>query len=106
MESKVVKACLELLALKKIMAWRNNQGAIPNGRGGFRKFVGRKGVSDILAIAPDGSGRFLGIECKTATGKLDPEQKEFMDEVRAHGGLAFVVRSVGELDDILRREFP
>lgn len=33
----------------------------------------------------------------TATGRLRPEQKEFLDRVRANGGVALVARSVNDL---------
>src|SRR5581483_1551553 len=51
-ESIVLSACLQWLQLKGIWAWRQNQGAIPLRDGGYRRFVGLKGVSDILGMLP------------------------------------------------------
>lgn len=100
-EAPIVRACLELLHLKKIFAWRQNQGAIPLKGGGYRKFVGLKGVSDILALMPDGSGRLFAVEVKTASGKIREEQQQFLDRVNQLGGYAVVVRDVKELESIL-----
>lgn len=55
----------------------------------------RKGKSDIIGIY---NRRFLAIEVKSATGRLSPEQKTFLAEVTAHGGIAFMARSV---DDVI-----
>ena len=44
------------------MVWRQNQGGMPNGRGGFRRFNGMPGLSDIIGILPD--GRFFACEIK------------------------------------------
>jgi hypothetical protein len=40
-------------------------------------------------------------EVKLSTGRLSPEQQWFLDEVTRHGGLAVVVRDVGELVQVL-----
>ena len=61
-----------------------------------------KGVADILGVLPN--GRALAIELKSATGRLTPEQKSFLERVNASGGLAFMARSIedvkGALGDI------
>ncbi len=101
-ESSIVTACLELLSLRRIMAWRSNQGVIPGPNGAPRRFRGRKGVADILGCLDD--GRLLAVEVKKPGGRLSPEQREFLDAVRQRGGLAVVVHSVGELDALLRLE--
>ncbi len=67
-----------------------------------------KGSADLIgyrsiAITPDMVGTtvavFLSIEVKTATGKLRPEQQQWLDAVQAAGGIAGVARSV---EDALR----
>lgn len=106
-ENDVVAACKQYLDLRGIFCWRQNQGAIPLPSGGFRRFVGRKGVSDILGIVTqtvrleDGSratfGNLLAIECKTRTGRVSDDQKAFLKEINDRGGIALVVHSVDEL---------
>ena len=75
-ESDVLAACLQYLAVKGVFAWRHNQGAIPRKGGGYRRFVGLRGVSDILGILPqraevvgEGMVRFGNLSTKyPATG--------------------------------------
>ena len=50
------------------------------------------GVPDIVGILAD--GRFLGIEVKTARGKLSPHQERFIANINDSGGLGFVARDV------------
>jgi hypothetical protein len=95
-ETDIVRGCLDLLALRGILAWRNNTtGVYDPRRGVFRRFSGRKGVSDILAVLP--GGKFLAIECKMPGKKPSPEQREFFDEVTAQGGVGIWVTSLDEL---------
>lgn len=56
-----------------------------------------KGVADILGCLPD--GRFLAIEVKTPKGRLTPEQRLFLGQIQASGGVSFVARSI---DDVIR----
>ena len=100
-ETAIVKACLQLLHVRGVAAWRNNSGALPVGKR-FVRF-GTPGSSDILGLlAP--SGRLLAVECKTATGRLSEAQRTFLGIVTAAGGLALVVRDVAQLDEALRLE--
>lgn len=114
-EGDILRGCLQYLALRGIFCWRQNQGAIPLKGGGYRKFVGLKGVSDILGVVEEQAysfkddnpvtvGRVLAVEVKKPGGKLSREQKQFLDTVREKGGLALCVRSVAELELALRAE--
>lgn len=99
-ETDIVRGCLELLALRGLFAWRNNTtGVFDPTTKRFRKFTGKKGVSDILGII--GPGRLLAVECKRPGQYPTPEQRAFLAEVNANGGLGVVVRSVGELEAII-----
>jgi hypothetical protein len=93
-EGKIVKACLEYLVLNGVYAWRNNSGA----RGGVR--YGKVGSADILGIMPD--GRFLAIECKTATGRATDEQEAFLAEVESRGGVSGIARGIPDMMRIMR----
>lgn len=101
-ESDIVTACLEYLKLRGIFCWRQNQGAIPLKNGGYRRFVGLKGVSDILGILAD--GRFLAVEVKKPGGKVRAEQQAFLDVIRENGGVALLVFSVNDLIEGLKQE--
>ena len=75
-------------------AWKIDTGMMPIARKGvvfngrYRPY-GTPGVSDVLGIL---DGRFLAVECKTGTGKLDKGDKQkrqsaFRDRVRSKGGI-------------------
>ena len=99
-ESAVLRACLDYLQLRGICHWRANQIPAPVNDGkGFRRFWGLRGVSDICGVLP--GGRFLACECKSATGKLTPHQRLFLQRVNELGGLGVVVRDVKELAEAL-----
>lgn len=51
-----------------------------------------KGVADIIGILPD--GRMLAIEVKSPKGYPSKDQKEFIANITARGGLAFISRSL------------
>lgn len=100
-ETEIVRACLDYLKLKGIFCWRQNQAAVPLPNGGFRRFVGLRGVADILGVLP--KGRFLAVEVKRPkVGKLSPEQDAFLDHVTELGGFACYVTSVDELAQDLK----
>ena len=93
----LVAVCLDYLQLAGIRAWRNNTtGVFDARRNVFRTFTGRKGVSDILGIVPP-TGRLLAVECKSGKGKLTREQREFLADIHAAGGIALCVRSLDDL---------
>ncbi len=72
--------------------------SIPNG--GWRDQIGaailkkegqRNGVSDMMLAVPRNGLHGLFLELKHETGKLRPEQKEFLSEVAAYGYAAEAV---------------
>ena len=92
-ESEVLKQCLEYLKMRNIFAWRNNSGAVKNGKLRF----GMPGSSDILGILPN--GQFLAIECKREKGGiLSDKQVEFLSRIKENGGAALVVHSLNDLE--------
>lgn len=100
LERDVLKACLDYLHIQGIFCWRTNNIPAPTSDGHFRRFVGLRGVSDLLGVCKD--GRFLAVECKSSTGKLSSYQEEFQRRVAELGGVACVVRSVDELEADLK----
>jgi hypothetical protein len=98
-ETDLVRACLQLLRVRGVCAWRANSGALSVQRGGRRhvyRFAGVRGLSDILGILPP-AGRFLAVECKMRGRKLTAHQQGFLDAIRAAGGVALVITDVGQL---------
>ncbi len=87
LERDLIKDVLIILDGVGIYAWRNNSGAAGAGKG-FVRF-GLKGSADIIGLLPP-SGKFLAIECKARRGKPTLAQEEFLERIRADGGVAAV----------------
>ena len=97
-ENAVLSQCLSYLQIRGIFAWRNNTGALKIGKRFIR--FGKPGSSDILGILPN--GQFLAVECKREKGGiLSDIQVEFLNRIKANGGIAVVVHSVDELGKII-----
>lgn len=64
--------------------------------------LGVAGMSDLCGWSPLGSlAVYTAVECKSATGRLRPEQCDFIDLVLASGGRAGVARSVEDAQHII-----
>jgi len=93
-ESTVLHDCLKLLHKKGIYSWRNNSGTLWSG--GQPVSFGYPGSADIIGLLS--GGRFLAVECKSATGRQSAKQKKFQAKIEANGGLYLLVRSAEELE--------
>lgn len=91
--------------------FRNNTGTLRDQNGRPVQFGLCKGSADLIGwrtvtITEDMVGQqaavFLSIEVKTATGRLRPEQQQWLDAVQAAGGIAGVARSVSDAEALLR----
>ena len=97
-ENDIQNGILEFLRFKKIVAWRNNNGAVYDDKAGsFRRKnkweIIHGDPVDILGILPD--GRFLAIEVKkNEKEKATPGQIKFMKKINKNGGVAFKAFSV------------
>lgn len=91
---------------------RNNSGGTFNPAGQFVRFgLFSPGGADLIGIrrrvivAEDvGSvfGQFIAFESKARRGKASEQQKLFLAMVREFGGVAGVVRSVADAEELLR----
>ena len=102
-EKAIENSILNWLGWKGIYAWKvQSVGVYDQAKKTFRTpgRLYRRGVSDILGILPD--GRLLSIEVKSATGRLSEHQKIFLDEITSRRGLAFVARSIEDVEDKLK----
>ena len=110
-EASVLKACLQLLQLRGVMAWRNNStGIYDPAKKRFRSFHGLKGTADILGIVEQvidlggiasHCGVFMAVECKRPGEKPTPDQAAFLAAIEDRGGAAICVSDVRELDEWL-----
>ena len=90
--------------------FRNNTGTLRDQHGRPVSFGLCKGSADLIGwrsvtITPEMVGQqiavFTSIEVKAATGRIRPEQQQWLNAVQAAGGIAGVARSVGEAMDLL-----
>lgn len=86
-----------------VRLYRNNTGTLRDVNGRPVTFGLAVGSADLIGwttrtITPDMVGQrvavFTSIEVKSATGRLRPEQQQWLDAVQAAGGIAGVARSV------------
>ena len=91
--------------------FRNNTGTLKDANGRPVQFGLCKGSADLIGwkrvtITPEMVGTqvavFASIEVKTPTGRLRPEQQQWLDAVQAAGGIAGVARSVEDAATLLR----
>lgn len=100
-EGDLVRACLQLLRLRGVFAWRVNSGAIKLDKR-FVRFNSINGISDIIGILP--GGRILAVEAKVGRNKTSEAQDAFLAEVRSRGGVAVVAYEVEDVEKALREE--
>jgi hypothetical protein len=89
-EQELVNSILFYITLMGGVSLRINSGVrVIKGDGGkTRVFRGApKGTSDILCCW---RGRFCAIECKVGKNTASPEQLQFIEDVKAAGGIGFV----------------
>ncbi len=105
LENDLRTAVLAYLASRGIMAWRQNAGAhAVDPPGGPRRWIryGPVGCGDILGIIPP-HGRFLSIETKVHPRKPSKLQWEWMERVKAAGGVAGVAYTLRDVNEMIRR---
>jgi len=66
----------------------------------FKKIRGSIGMKGLLDIIGCWEGRYVEIEIKTRRGKLKPHQLERIMQIRKAGGVAGVVKSVEDVEQI------
>ena len=105
-EKVVENAILHYLWYRKIFAWKvQTVGLYDAKKGVYRRSANPfhlKGVADIMGVIP--GGRALAIEAKSAVGRPSPEQILFIEKINASGGLAFIARSVEDVEARLKLE--
>jgi hypothetical protein len=95
---------LALGSLSDLRMFRNQVGQLPDPRTGRPVQFGlSKGSADLIGwrtitIGPEHIGQriavFTSIEVKTPTGRLSPQQRNWLEAVQRAGGIAAVARSV------------
>lgn len=99
-EAEILKAVLKFLRYhpRVAFAYRINSGTFEIGQCEHKRFVRantQDGISDIGGMLKGGTAFYC--ECKSAKGRLQDNQTEFIAMVRKHGGLAFVARGIDDV---------
>jgi hypothetical protein len=91
--------------------FRNNTGTLPDPRTGRPVQFGlARGSADLIGyrtvtITPDMVGQqvavFTSLEVKTPTGRIRPEQTNWLHTIKRAGGIAAIVRSVDDARDAI-----
>jgi hypothetical protein len=93
-----------------VRLFRNNCGVLRDRRGVPVSYGLQPGSADLIGwrtitITPDMVGQrvavFTSIEVKTPSGRIRPEQQQWLDAVQAAGGIAGVARSVEDAQALL-----
>ena len=94
-----------------VRAFRNQVGSLPDPRTGRLVTFGlARGSADLIgwrtvtitqAMVGTRLAVFLSIEVKTATGRLRPEQQQWIHAVTQAGGIAGIARSVTDAQALL-----
>lgn len=102
---------LALGSLPDARLFRNQVGSLPDPRTGRLVTFGlARGSADLIGwrtitVTPEMVGRrlavFASVEVKTSTGRLRPEQRNWLRTVQGAGGLAGVARSVTDAQAVL-----
>lgn len=95
-ETPIVKAIIDALEASRVWCWRVNSGLTVIGKGREKRAIhgAPAGTPDIIGILS--SGRFFGLEVKTATGRQSSSQKDWERRAIAHSARYAVVRTIGD----------
>ena len=100
LEKDITKAIRNYLNSINVFHWKQFQG-----------LGSTRGTPDLIGILPvsiatlkklgvERVGLFVGIEVKTAKGKVSEYQSAFLNAIRSAGGLAIVARSVDDIEHL------
>ena len=97
---------LAIGSLPDLYLWRNSPGKaeVWDPQTGAPRMLsfGVVGSADLCGILLP-HGRFLGLEVKTATGRVEPHQEAWLARIRSFGGFACVVRSEAQACEAIAR---
>ena len=96
-EGKIQRECMVVVSKHGGIPLRLQSGLFYTSNGTPVQ-IGIPGLPDSVALLPNGRAVFM--EFKTSTGRLRDDQKRFIEELRALGYEAYVVRSKEEADAI------
>ena len=96
-ESDIQKQILDYLRLKGCLVFKVNNGGVYIKKLNRYMKSPQKGISDIVGETK--KGLFLAIEVKKKYNKPSPEQLDFIEQVKARGGIGLVAYC---LEDVMK----
>lgn len=87
----------------RCFAWITATTGLFDSKLGFFRTAPKRGVPDILGVY---RSKAFGIEVKTATGRLRPDQKDFAEAFQLAGGVFILARSLEEAQEKWSEKFP
>lgn len=84
-KGEIRESALKELRYRRCTVWPQNNLAV---RG--RRFIGRKGVADVIGFTE--RGLFVACEIKTVGDVLSDDQIEFLNDVKNSGGAAMIAK--------------
>jgi hypothetical protein len=101
-EKSIQDSILRWLKKTNLIHWRAMAGHLFMGK--RRYIVGPEGLPDIIVVMPP-NGKFLGLEVKSARGKLRPCQVEFCKKATDNGAVYRVVRSLQQAKEAVAEAY-
>ena len=94
-EGKIQKEIMDYLEAAGILHWKHHNTPLRR-----RKNICKVGVADIIAVLKP-YGTVVAIEVKTPSGVMSEDQKRFLGQIDASGGISGVVTSLDDLQRLL-----
>ncbi|MCK6478597.1 MAG: hypothetical protein HUU06_03660 [Planctomycetaceae bacterium] len=104
-ETRLLRAILRTFGARPgLRLFRNSVGMVRLPGGGAIPYGLCPGSADLVGwrTLPSGVAQFVALEVKTSSGHLAPAQRAFLLAVVQAGGLAAVVRSLDDVERLLR----
>ncbi len=100
-ESELLTYATAQLKKSGLVYWRVSNGPVLHQLGGkmVMKKSNIKGFPDMAGVFPN--GRLWCIELKTPTGRLSPEQTDWITRLNMSGAMAVVLRSKEEIAEFI-----
>lgn len=83
-----------------VVLWRNNVGTFMVDGRPFRAGL-CVGSSDLVGMDPRQRGRFVAVEVKTKRGRPTKQQLNYIERVKANGGVAMIARSAEQFRELM-----
>ena len=90
------KAATEYLEAKGYLVCNFYAGGFQDKKGKWFPRKNTKGISDLICCSPK-TGHFFALEIKIGKDTCSPEQENFLKNVIACGGMAFIIYSIDDL---------